>query len=326
MGSIRKAPSGKWQARYRDALGRQRSRSFSSKSAARTYLNGVETELERGDWIDPNAGRITLAEYVEEWVKGEAHLRPSSRANLDSRLRLHVLPAFGDHPLSAITPAEVRRWVAELTTKLSAGGVASTYRTLARILGTAEVEGRIRRTPCVGIRLPKQTGHTEMHFLTPAEVAKLAGTVEERYRALIFTAAYTGMRWGELAGLNVKRLDLQSGTVRVVEAQTEVNGHVAIGPTKTGAHRSIALPPFLVEMLRSHIGSARQTGSSSPPRRARPCDATSTTDTSSQPSGVLVCRRSSASTTCVTRVPPSSSPRAPIPRRSRSGSGTRRSG
>lgn len=253
MGSIRRSPSGKWEARYRDALGRHRSKSFSSKTAARSYLSAVETELERGDWIDPNAGRITLAEYAMQWVEGEAQLRASSRANLDSRLRLHIIPRFGSHPLNAITPAEVRQWVADLSKRLSPGSVASTYRTLARILSTAQIEGRIRRSPCVGIRLPKQTSHTEMHFLTPREVSLLADALDDRYRTLIFTAAYTGMRWGELAGLRTKRVNLKSGFIRVTEAQTEVNGHVATGPTKTGAHRTIALPPFLTEMLERHI-------------------------------------------------------------------------
>ncbi len=131
--------------------------------------------------------------------------------------------------------------------------MASTYRTLGRILATAEVDGLIRRSPCIGVDLPRQTGHTEMHFLAPAEVTRLAVAIEPRYRALIFTAAYTGLRWGELAGLRRHRLDLDAGTVRVVEALREVNGRVALGPTKTGAHRTVSLPPFLVEMLSAHV-------------------------------------------------------------------------
>ena len=98
-----------------------------------------------------------------------------------------------------------------------------------------------------------------MHFLTPAEVARLADIVDDRYRALIYTAAYTGMRWGELAGLRTHRLDFDAATVRVVEAQTEVNGYVEMGPTKTGAHRTISLPPFLVAMLRTHVDAYAST-------------------------------------------------------------------
>ncbi|HEV2071553.1 MAG TPA: hypothetical protein VGR26_17325 [Acidimicrobiales bacterium] len=90
----------------------------------------------------------------------------------ESRLRKHILPTLGDRPIQSITPADVRAWVGNLTDQLSPGAVYWTYRTLARILATAEIDGLIRRSPCIGVHPPRQTGHTEMHFLTPLEVAR----------------------------------------------------------------------------------------------------------------------------------------------------------
>ena len=56
-----------------------------------------------------------------------------------------------------------------------------------------------------------------------------------------------------LAGLATAHLNLLRGQVEVVEALTEVNGHLAIGPTKTGARRAVSLPRFLVEILAAHL-------------------------------------------------------------------------
>lgn len=184
-----------------------------------------------------------------------SHIRPGTAANLDSRLRLHILPQFGDKPIGGIEPVDVREWVANLgAAGLSTSTVHATYGLLARILRTAEIDGVIRRTPCIGIALPRQTSHEEMHFLSAAQVAELAEAIDPRYRALIYTAAYTGLRWGELAGLKIDRVNLLRGTIDVREALTEVNGHVDIGPTKTGKQRVVSMPRFLCEMIGFHLG------------------------------------------------------------------------
>jgi integrase len=70
---------------------------------------------------------------------------------------------------------------------------------------------------------------------------------------LIYTAAFTGMRWGELVALKVKKVDLTKGTIRISESANEVLGHFEEGPTKTGKGRAVSMPRFLVSMLRDHI-------------------------------------------------------------------------
>lgn len=255
MGSIRRPRDGRgWEARFRDPTGRQRSKVFRTKREAEQYVARVEADKQRGQWHDPRLGQVRFGEYAAGWLASTSHLRPGTLANVESRLRRHILPRFGDHPIGTIQPAMVRGWVADLTAAgLSAASVVATYRTFARILKTAEIDGVVSRSPCIGIALPRETSRQEMHFLDHEEVARLAHEVEDRYRTLIFSAAYTGLRWGELAGLRVDRVDPVRGSLDVVEALTEVNGHIAVGPTKTGARRSVSLPRFLVELLQSHI-------------------------------------------------------------------------
>ena len=84
---------------------------------------------------------------------------------------------------------------------------------------------------------------------------QLAETITAQFRVLVYAAAYTGMRAGELAALRLPRLNLLAGTVDVNESVMEVGGQLIIGPTKTGRPRTLTLPRFLAEMIGEHIGS-----------------------------------------------------------------------
>ncbi len=90
--------------------------------------------------------------------------------------------------------------------------------------------------------------------MSAEEVNRLADAIEDRYQALIYTAAYGGLRAGELGALRVGNLQLLARTLEVVESLAEVGGRLVIGPTKTGPPRSIGLPSFLADMLGAHIG------------------------------------------------------------------------
>ena len=106
MGSIRKAPrTGRWEARYRDPTGIQRTRTFERRSEAGAFLATVETDMQRGDWVNPALTRLRLDEWAREWRGTIVHLEPNTLAWYDGMLRVHVLPAFGDTPVGGIDQA-----------------------------------------------------------------------------------------------------------------------------------------------------------------------------------------------------------------------------
>ncbi|MBB4930075.1 integrase [Lipingzhangella halophila] len=69
-------------------------------------------------------------------------------------------------------------------------------------------------------------------------------------RALILLLAYTGLRWGEAAGLRVGRVDLDTRRIRVSVALSEVNGEILEQLPKTGERRTIPIPASLVAELK----------------------------------------------------------------------------
>jgi integrase len=85
-------------------------------------------------------------------------------------------------------------------------------------------------------------------------LSRATTAIDAQYRVLVYTAAYTGMRAGELAGLQRRDVDLLRGTVSVRRASKDVNGHLVLGEVKTKqSRRTVSLPAFLKELLKEHL-------------------------------------------------------------------------
>jgi integrase len=130
---------------------------------------------------------------------------------------------------------------------------AKAYRLLARILGAAVEARYLAVNPC-SIRGAASDGTSEMRIATVEQVAAIAEQVPARYRALVLVAAFGGLRWGELAGLRRRRVDLKRGIVTVAEQLVEVNGAFSVGPPKsTAGRRNVTLPAAVVDVLAEHL-------------------------------------------------------------------------
>ncbi|MDQ3500917.1 MAG: site-specific integrase, partial [Actinomycetota bacterium] len=176
-------------------------------------------------------------------------------------LRNHVLPCFDLASLGEITSVAVQRWLADLhATKLSPNTVAKAYRLLRVILDAAVDAGLIPRNPCT-IKGAGTERTKEMQIATPEQVAALAEAVGPRWEAVVFTAAYGGLRWGELAGLRRCDVDLVAGTVRVARKLGEVEGQLAYGAPKSAAgRRTLGIPSFVARALELHMALYAEPG------------------------------------------------------------------
>ncbi len=260
MASIRRHPNAttRWQVRYRDPTGRQRTKNFAKRSDAEKYANLVEADKLRGNWTDPALGKMTYSEWSRQYEASRLGLRPSTRARDDSCLRNLILPTFGETKLSAIQPINVRQWIATLVENSYAPATVRKAAQLFRAsLDAAVREGLVHRSPALHIELPR-IEQRELRVLTPEEIDRVAAASPPRYRVLALTAGYTGLRFGELAGLKESRINLLERSLQVTHNLADVSGVVTIGPVKTPAsRRRISLPAFLCDQLGSHLGSFR---------------------------------------------------------------------
>lgn len=264
FGTVRRLPSGRWQARYSTDDGEriQAPTTFLTKADANHWLASVETDIVRGTWQDPTLGRITVAEWSERWLATKLPtVRRATADQYEYILRMHIVPHLGDREIGSISPSEVQAWLATLHREsgLAPNTVAKVYRLLKNLLGGAVDLEMIPRNPC-RLKGASTERPPEIEVATPEQVAALADAVGDRYRALVFVAAYGGLRWGELAGLQRRHVDLERGIVIVEQKLSEVNGVLEIDAPKSEAgRRSVALPTVSVDELDRHL--SRQVGS-----------------------------------------------------------------
>jgi Phage integrase, N-terminal SAM-like domain len=107
FGSIRKLPSSRYQARYFDAGGPRHLApdTFATKADASRWLADVEVSLARGTWVDPEAGRVSFADFAFAWLEHRPGLKPRTADLYRSELRCHIVPVLGGRALTEITPA-----------------------------------------------------------------------------------------------------------------------------------------------------------------------------------------------------------------------------
>jgi integrase len=238
--------------------GRTESRTFPDTATGRRerdrWLREVEHSKDRGTYIAAKLGRMRLADWYLEWIKTKCDLRPTTHARLVSVVNTHVLPTFGRMQLSAIRNSAVRGWVADMIAKgYSASTVRKSYFALSEMLKAAAADRRIPHNPAEDVPLPAEPVG-EQRFLTMDEVAVLASTIEPRYRAFVLLGAYGGLRFGELAGLRRKRVDLLRGSVTVAETLVEANGTLSFGPPKTKRSlRTVVVPRPVAKELEQHL-------------------------------------------------------------------------
>ncbi len=243
----------RYEVRLRAPDGRERSRTFRSKAEAKAYEAAELAKRARGEWIDPRQASIAFEDVAAEWLESNPAKRESTWVRDEMTLRLHLLPHFAKVPVGRIDRSSVQRWVNQHATTRAPRTVKRDFGVLRAVMAFAVERDLIARTPCRGTRLPA-VEPVEAHLITSEELADLADGLGG-YGAMAFLGAVLGLRWGEVAGLRVGRLDLLRNELTVAEQIVRGKGGVSFpGPPKSRAgRRTMAMPTWLSEMLAAHL-------------------------------------------------------------------------
>lgn len=263
FGRVRKLPSGRVQAAYTgpDGVLYKAPTTFDDKDAAGGWLKAERRLIDAGDWVPPQHRgskrkkiATTVEDFASEWLEGR-ELKPRTRQHYRSLLDGQILPGLGKLYVSALTADDVEEWYQGLNPKTPTLR-SHAYGLLRTILGTAVDRELLGANPC-RIRGAGQTRRAhKIEPLTISELGVLVEAMPERYRMMVLLAAWCAMRFGELAELRRKDVDLKNQRLKIRRAVVRVDGEMLVGTPKSEAGvRDVAIPPHLVEPLREHIGT-----------------------------------------------------------------------
>lgn len=242
-----------WRARYRGPDGRERNRTFDRKIDAERFLTTVESDMLRGEWVDPDRGKVLLRDWAPRWLDTKRSLKPKTRAGYRSLLRSRILPVLGDFPIAKIERAHVERWISRMEDEgLSASRIRQAFNVTAAMLDAAIANGMITHNVARGVDLPRLQP-AKRRFLSQRQVTALAGAIDPRYRVMILVLAYSGLRWGEAIALRRCSCELLRRRLHVTESIAEIGSDLIWGTPKTHRVRTVSLPPFVCEELAAHL-------------------------------------------------------------------------
>lgn len=243
----------RWQVRWRDASGQQRKENFAKRSQADTRAATVEADLARGLYVDPAAGKESFRAVAERWRTSAVH-RGGTASRVERALRLHIYPTFGDRPIVTIRPSEIQAWIKDRSQVLAPSTLRVTYAYLVTIMHTAARDRIIAVNPCSGVRLP-EVRRTEVVPLHADAVRALIDAAPDWYRALVLLAAASGLRQGEVFGLEVDCVDFLRREVTVRQQLiTPEAGEPYLGEPKTHeSYRTVPLVDSAVQALSAHL-------------------------------------------------------------------------
>ena len=190
-------------------------------------------------------------EHADWWEKNiQVMHQPSSRNSGHYIIQKHLRPRFGDMPVDSISSTIVQEWIAELQEggKLKPKSIKNIWKVLRLILGKQRVKDWM-------IRLPKNP-MKEQRWFTVEEMDRIIDAAWGQYKVVFRLARATGMRSGELFGLQVEDLDFDKAVVHVRRSAWK---HLEVTPKTDAGFRKVDIDAKTVKMLKDHLGD-RKTG------------------------------------------------------------------
>jgi len=253
-----------WIVDYRDQYGARHLKTFARKRDADAWHASVTVDVRAGTHT-ADSQSLTVTEAGWRWIaSGEAAgLESTTLDQYRQHLLLHITPTIGTVKLAHLTAPMVRALEDRLRTDRSPAMVRKILGSLGAILADAQERGLVAQNVVRNLRTRRRRGkdrHADkrqkgklrigVNIPSPDEARAIVAAFEGRWRPILLTAIFTGLRASELRGLRWVDVDLKRGELHVHQ---RADRYGKIGRPKSEAgERTVPLPPMLVSVLREH--------------------------------------------------------------------------
>ncbi len=237
---------------------------FQDKDAATVWLTNQRRAVEDGTWSPRTADgahqrRKTVADAFEAYLTRPRRrdLKPRTEAHYRELFARFINPSFGDTAVAGVMVEDVNAWYTDRTLwRKKDGSIMRTYRAhayqlLSSVLGYSLPSGAVN--PCQIEHAGTVDTEREIRPATLDELTTMTAAMPDRYAAMIPLTAWCALRFGEVAELRRKDLDLTAGLVRVSRGVTRVGKQTYIGTPKAESKRKVNIPPHLMPMIKDHL-------------------------------------------------------------------------
>lgn len=251
-----------WVVDYVDGAGKRRLKTFKLKKQADAFSANASVEIRQGTHVADSAS-VTIEKAGKLWLASvdAAGLERSTAESYESHLRLHIAPFLGPTKLSALSIPAIRTFEDQLRDAgRSPAMVKKVLVSLGTLIADAQERGLVARNVVRDVRgrrrgadrrqEKRQRGKLKVGVDIPTreEIRALVGALEGRWRPILLTAIFTGLRASELRGLRWSDVDLDRRQIRVHQRADRYNDIGA--PKSASGERTVPAPPIVVNALR----------------------------------------------------------------------------
>lgn len=250
-----KLPNGNYRGCWRDATGAKRSattddegKKFTQPKAAKNYAIYREGSVRADAPQRPKAGSLTWGHWCEEWLQIR-RVEPSTARSDRGRLNAHLHPRWDNVRLTKITDMDVQAWVNQLADRddLSPSTVQRIFHLFSASMKAAVRAKRLQINPCIGTAIPASPPAQE-HYITEQQFWKIHSYMNPPYADALVILVFTGVRFGEMAGLHWSRVDLDRKQLQVAETWDSAAQRIK-GYPKSRKPRNLPLVQDVLDVL-----------------------------------------------------------------------------